>query len=441
MPTTLVIIGLLVAAVILLTILFIRAYKDRMVLRKRWGPAISVDEEVAMLTKQRDKLSGDIEQVRSDYAEKRSIYTRLKKEIAVYNDKLALAELGVYEPHFEFTDLEDFKTKIKEVRESQKAMVRAKTAVICTTPWTVDGSVAKGRTMTNRNIRLTLRAFNNECEAAIANARWNNVNAMEKRILRAADQIDKMNRSNTIFIEQEYISKKLRELYLKHEYKEARKREKDKRLERKRLEREEKKREQEARKAEREEKRYRKLLEKAQKEARESIDAMKAAELKQRVDELERNLQEANEKLKRARSMAELTRAGYVYVVSNIGSFGNEVVKIGMTRRLNPEDRVKELGDASVPFKFDTHALVYTEDAPAMETALHEKFGNRRLNAVNLRKEFFRVDLKEVENALKEIDPEVEFIKEREAQEYMETVALKEQELRVADEEEFPESI
>ena len=145
--------------------------------------------------------------------------------------------------------------------------------------------------------------------------------------------------------------------------------------------------------------------------------------------------------MKRARSMAELTRAGYVYVVSNIGSFGNEVVKIGMTRRLNPEDRVKELGDASVPFKFDTHALVYTEDAPAMETALHEKFGDRRLNAVNLRKEFFRVDLKEVEGALKEIDPEVEFIKEREAQEYMETVALKEQELRVADEEEFPESI
>ena len=207
MPTTLVITGPLVAAVVILMILFIRAYTDRKALRKRWGPAISVDEEVAMLTEERDKLFRDIEKVRSDYAEKRSIYTRLKKEIAVYNDTLALAELGVYEPIFEFTDLEDFKAKIKEVRESQKAMVRAKTAVICTTPWTVDGSVAKGRTMTNRNIRLTLRAFNNECEAAIANARWNNVNAMEKRILRAADQIDKMNRSNTIFIEQEYISK------------------------------------------------------------------------------------------------------------------------------------------------------------------------------------------------------------------------------------------
>ena len=431
----------LVAAVVVLTILSVRAYKDRNALRKKWGPAISVDDEVTELTKERDTLVGEIEQLRSDYTEKRAIYSRLKKEVAVYDEKLSFAELGVYEPHFEFSDSEDYKAKKETAKERQKGMVKAKIAVICNTEWSVDGSKAKGRTMINRNIRLTLRAFNNECEAAIANARWNNVNAMERRIVKAAEQIDKMNRSNKVIIAERYIRLKLKELYLTHEYKEARKREKDERIERNRLEREDKKREQAARRAEREEERYRKLLAKAKKEALESIDARNAEEFERRIEELEQNLQEANEKLQRARSMAEQTRAGYVYIVSNIGSFGDDVVKIGMTRRLNPDDRVRELGDASVPFRFDTHALVYTEDAPATETALHEKFDDRRVNGVNRRKEFFRVDLEEVEATIKELDPRVEFIRRREAQEYMETTALREQQIQVVDEEEFPESI
>ncbi len=393
------------------------------------------------LAKERDTLSWDIEQLRSDYAEKRSIYCKLKREVAVYKDELAIAELGVYEPHFEFSDSEDYKARKEVVRKKLKDMVRAKTAVICNTEWRVDGSKAKGTTMTKRNIRLTLRAFNNECEAAIANARWNNVNAMERRIVKAAEQIDKMNRSTNVFVQKVYIRLKLQELYLTHEYMEARKREKDERIERNRLEREDKKREQEARRVEREEERYRKLLAIAKKEALDSIDAKNAEELERRIEGLERSLQEAKEKLHRARSMAEQTRAGYVYIVSNIGSFGDDVVKIGMMRRLNPDDRVRELGDASVPFRFDTHALVYTEDAPAMEAALHEKFGNRRVNAVNRRKEFFRVDLEEAEAAVKELDPRVVFIRGREAQEYMETVALREQQLQVVNEGEFPETI
>ena len=123
--------------------------------------------------------------------------------------------------------------------------------------------------------------------------------------------------------------------------------------------------------------------------------------------------------MKRAESMAQKTRSGYVYIISNIGSFGEDVYKIGMTRRLEPMDRVKELGDASVPFSFDVHAMIYSEDAPALEKELHNKFNEKRINKVNLRKEFFNVKLSEIEEAVKnKIGTSIKFTKLAEAVEY-----------------------
>jgi hypothetical protein len=101
--------------------------------------------------------------------------------------------------------------------------------------------------------------------------------------------------------------------------------------------------------------------------------------------------------------MAQQTRKGHVYIISNIGSFGKKIYKIGLTRRLDPFDRVKELGDASVPFLFDVHAMIYVEDAPALESALHRKFTTHRVNAVNMRKEFFNIDLLSIKKAVEEI--------------------------------------
>ena len=114
-------------------------------------------------------------------------------------------------------------------------------------------------------------------------------------------------------------------------------------------------------------------------------------------------LAEAEAKEQRAKSMAQQTRKGHVYVISNIGSFGENVYKIGLTRRLEPMDRVKELGDASVPFSFDVHAMIYVEDAPALESALHREFTHKRVNAVNLRKEFFTIDLESIKEAVNKI--------------------------------------
>lgn len=391
-------------------------------LRERLAPVTSIEDDIARLKAEAASYRLKTEEVRSTYAEKRKHLETLERQVAVYDERLSFAELGVYEPHFNYTDSESYKRRITEVRDRQKAMISAGDATQCPNNWTVDGSLAKGNTMVNRQVRLTMRAFNNECEAAIANTRWNNVNAMEKRILAAAKAINAANASMKLLVRVEYIRLKLDELYLTHEYREQLKAERDERAEMARAEREEKKLLAEAEAADKEERKYQVLLDRARNEA--GADASKVAEL-------EAALAAARAASERARSMAEMTKCGYVYIISNIGSFGEDVVKIGLTRRLDPDDRVRELGDASVPFSFDTHAMIYSEDAPALEAALHREFADRRLNMSNMRKEFFRVKLDEVEEAVGRLAPTAAFFKDREAQEWHETVARRRESLAV----------
>ncbi len=389
---------------------------DHEATKTKYSAIISQEAEVAGLQAIAASLTSDIATLRTSYAEKRALFDRLEQQVAIYDERLAFAELGIYEPHFDFSDSEEFKAKIIEVRDRQKAMVSAKQAALCPTEWTVDGSKAKGATMINRQMRLTMRAFNNECEAAIANVRWNNVVAMEKRILSAATAIDKENTSMKLTLNDGFVALKIEELRLTHEYREQLKREKEERAEMARAEKEEKKLLAEAEAAEREEAKYQALLEKARKEADGEGNA-------KRIAELEAALAAAHAASERARAMAEMTRSGYVYIISNVGSFGEDVVKIGLTRRLDPDDRIRELGDASVPFGFDTHAMIYSDAAPALEGALHKEFADRRINMSNFRKEFFRVSLDEVEAAVARLAPTAGFFKDREAQEWHETLA------------------
>ncbi|MEP3264912.1 MAG: DUF4041 domain-containing protein [Hyphomicrobiales bacterium] len=414
--------------------LFLYFFIHYIKIKRRFASVISVEDEAKRIQKGLNKASKELSELRTSYSQKREILSSLETQVAVYEESLAFAELGVYEPHFDYGDSEEYKQSIKKIRELQKRMVSDKTATFYPNGWTVDGSRSKGQAMINRQIRLTLRAFNNECEAGIANARWNNVVAMEKRILNAAKQINSANNSMDLVINEDYVSLKLDELYLTHEYREQLKIEKDERAELTRAAREEKRLIAEAEASEREERKYQTLLEKARKEV--SVDEAKIAEL-------EAALEAAHTNTERARSMAELTKSGYVYVISNIGSFGENVVKIGLTRRLDPNDRIKELGDASVPFAFDTHAMIYSEDAPALEKALHNEFAVKRINAANTRKEFFATNLDEVESAVRNLMPDAQFFKDREAQEWHETLALRKQALSdmAKKSDEFPDAI
>ena len=400
-----------------------RLKEERDQLRERFAPVIDIDLEVDKLTGEMDALKASISETKTSYREKRALLERLINEAAIYDEEIKLAELGFYKPHFDFDTSEDYKTRITLNRDKQKQLVRDKTAIEATQEWHVDGSRAKGRTMTNRLVRLTARAFNNECSTAVANVRWNNVQRMEERVRKAFDAINKLNESNHIVISGRYLNLKIEEIRLTYEYHRKRQDEKEEQAEARRLLREEAKLQKEAEKALSEEQKYQRLLDTAHKEA-EGASAAKLQALEGKISKLSEQLAEAHEKSERAKSMAEQTRSGHIYVISNIGSFGPGVYKIGMTRRLEPAERVKELGDASVPFIFDTHAMIYTQDAPSLEKALHNRFEPNRVNLVNSRKEFFRVNLDDIRDEVHKSFPDAQFIETVEARECNESLAI-----------------
>lgn len=363
----------------------------------------------------------------SDYSKALETYTKLKKEVGLFENKLDLIEFGVYEPIYDFERSEDYRQEQKSIIERQKDMIALEKAAICRVTWTIDGSEAKGKASTKRYIKLTLRAFNGECDSLISKVKWNNVNQIKERIKASFETINKIGESQTVSIQPEYLNLKLKELALEYEYQLKRQKEKEELRAAQELMREEEKArrefEQAQKEAEKEETNYQKALEKARKEI-ELATGDKHDKLQAQIEKLEQELKESHERKERAISMAQQTKRGHVYVISNIGSFGEQVFKIGMTRRLDPIDRIKELGDASVPFQFDIHAMIYSEDAPTLENELHKTFTNKKVNMLNYRKEFFNISIDEIEQKVKEFGVNAEFQKIPEAMEYRETLAI-----------------
>jgi len=384
------------------------------------------------------EIERQITNLRSSYRDKKIIYDELEKAISIYKDDMEFAEMGFYAPHFDFDTSSSFQEAIKSCRDRQKKLLREKGkfgAIYCSTEWTVSGSKSEGRKMTNRGIQMTARAFNGECDAAIANCTFKNAHQMEQRIYKAYDALNKMNEVNQIYINHAFLDMKLDELHLTHEYRLKKQAEREEQRELRAQMAEEKRAQAEIersiREAEEEERRAAKALDKARKEMETKLAQMtseQAAKHKEKILELENSLAEALLKGQKALSMAQQTKRGYVYIISNIGSFGENIFKIGMTRRLDPQDRVDELGSASVPFLFDVHAMIFSEDAPAMEYKLHQRFNDSRTNLINRRKEFFNVSLMEIKDAVSQIaGDEVDFIETATAQHFHETMAIRKQ--------------
>lgn len=350
----------------------------------------------------------------------------LRTEFNALDEEANLQSFGFYKPHYDFASSAAYQSKLTRIRASQKKMIKDKTAAVGDIEWMVNGSAAEGRKQINQTLRLLLRAFNGECDAAIAKVRYNNIKTMETRIGKAQEAINKLADVQKCRITTEYLDLKMQELYLAHEYQEKVQAEKEEQRRIREEMREEavaaKELERAMQEAEKEEERYTAALARARAEAASAAGA-KQEKLQYQIAELERRLSEAHTNTERAKSRAEMTRSGYVYVISNIGSFGDEVYKIGMTRRLDPMDRVRELGDASVPFRFDVHAMIFSEDAPTLEAELHRRFHNKRVNLINHRREFFRVSLKEIADTVKRHHGEIEFVYEREAEEYRKTLS------------------
>jgi hypothetical protein len=372
------------------------------------------------------KVASDAGDLQSQIDEKRSELASLHRSILAVEEVKELQEFGFYRRKYELASSDAYKRKTDAVRDRQKGMIKSKQAATCDTEWTVEGSKAKGRKMVNDKIKLLLRAFNGESDAAIAKVSHSNATSMEGRITRSFEQINRMGEVNQVRISTEYYELKLQELYLTHEYQLQKEEEKEEQRRIKEQMKEEAKVEREIEKAcldaEREESIKRTALEQARAQLIEQ-EGRQTDRLAALVNKLETELQEALDRKAKAIARAQLTKSGHVYVLSNIGSFGEGVYKIGMTRRLEPLERVKELGSASVPFLFDVHAMIYSENAPELEARLHRAFSERRVNFVNMRKEFFRVSLPEIQDVVAQNFGTVTFMVDHDAYEYRQSVA------------------
>ncbi|WP_394967350.1 DUF4041 domain-containing protein [Candidatus Allofournierella merdipullorum] len=352
----------------------------------------------------------------------------LRAQLVQTEEELNLQSFGVYKPRYDLMRADDYRARLMEIRAQQKEMIKAKAAVTGVTNWTVNNNAAQGRKMVSDMQKLLLRAFNSECDDVIEHVRYSNLEASEKRITSSKDAISKLGTIMGISITPAYYRLKIEELYLAFEYQQKKQAEKEEQKEARARMREEaklaKEIEEERKKLEKEQRHYQNALHKIDAQLAGASDADRA-DIEQKRAELVQQLQKIDQAFKDVDYREANQRAGYVYVISNIGAFGENVYKIGMTRRLDPMERVDELGDASVPFDFDVHAMIFSEDAPKLEAALHNAFADRKLNFVNQRREFFRVTLDEIKAVVRaNFDKTVEFEDFPPAEQYRQSLAM-----------------
>ena len=351
----------------------------------------------------------------------------ISKEIHLLNNELEYIDLGFTKPLFDYDTSESFKTELLKTKSEQKKLVSSGKAIDAPKKMWLDGSLTKGKQRLKKDINNTLKTFNSDCDTIISKVKYNNLETIESRIKKSFSTLNKLNLDLEIKIKENYLNLKLKELHLTYGQKLKIQEENEaKRIEREIL---------------REEKRLIKELEEKRlsiiKERTHYTNELNNLshllekdpsnnDVLEKIKEFEIKIQEIENNLKDIDYRENNKRAGYVYIISNIGSFGENVFKIGMTRRLDPLDRVRELGDASVPFQFDVHALIFSEDAPSLENAIHKALENKKVNMKNSRKEFFNVTIEEIEKIVKEnFSKTVEFIYKPEAEQYNQSLLIK----------------
>lgn len=340
----------------------------------------------------------------------------LRRGIAATDDVAMLQEAGIYAYRHPLADAVAYKSTLADLTDGIKTTARKGQAVIGSTNWTVNGSVTQGRRMIADFSKLMLRAYNAEADFAVRSMRPHRLHSLIDRLDKSRETIARLGKTMDIHITDGYHRLRVRELELTADFLAKQDEEKERRRE--------------LREAQREEEKLQKEIERERarlaKERGQYLGALARLRASDSVSDaaalgrLEGKLAEIDGQLAAVDAREANIRAGYVYVISNIGAFGERVVKIGLTRRLEPMDRVNELGDASVPFRFDVHALIFSEDAVGLERRLHKEFEARRVNRVNQRREFFYATPAEVRAALATLDGQhlLEFHEEADAPEW-----------------------
>ncbi|MGA6106985.1 DUF4041 domain-containing protein [Pseudomonas solani] len=406
-------------------------YAQLQVLNRKIG-AMDVLDVQKLIEQEKAKLAAvrqEVQRAGQEVAALAQRSTDLQGQILVWEETLLLESFALYEPKFKLNASLEYKSRLDSTREYQKTMIKAGTAATGNMAWTVNGSQAQGRKLVTDMIKLVIRSFNNEADYCVDNVKFDNVELGEKRILKSFEACNRLGKIMDVEISRKYLGLKIDELHLAYEFQIKKQEEKEEAKRAREELREQQKLEQEIRAAREKIAKERKHFTTALRDLQARLDKAESEEdrlpLLAKLAEVEagRTALESEEKLIDYRE--QNAKAGYVYVISNIGAFGEGIYKIGMTRRLEPMDRVDELGDASVPFWFDVHAMVFSDNAPALEAKLHERFAAGRLNKVNGRKEFFRADIAEIESVIRQsYDAAVEVTHEAPAEQYRESLRM-----------------
>jgi len=358
-------------------------------------------------------IAADTARLEGELAILRGEEARLQGEIVETGEIAILQEVGIYQYRHPLDDAEAYKAELAKVSDQVKAMVKKDGgAVLANQDWLVNNSKVEGRKMVRDISKLLLRAYNNEVDNCVRTLKPYALDASIKRLNKGRETIAKLGRTMTVSISEPYHRVRIHELELTADYLAKAQAEKE-------AQREERERLREEAAAQKEIAREQEKLAKEQAHYAAAIAALREKGDLVALAEAEAKLGEISEAMEGLIARAANTRAGYVYVISNLGSLGPNVVKIGMTRRLEPMDRVRELGDASVPFRYDVHALIFSDDAVSLEGNLHNAFAHARVNLVNTHREFFFVTPLDVKERLKEFQGDLlQFVDVPEAAEW-----------------------
>ncbi len=368
----------------------LRAEMDRLGL-------VEIQELEAHRRRLRDEIAGLRAQAAAEQAELQRRLADLRRQVVVTEEKALLQEAGIYNYQHPLGDSVAYQDVLATLQEQIKTMAKADGgAILAASGWTVNGSAAQGRTMLRDYSKLMLRAYNAEADNLVRTLKPYKLQAAVERLGKVAATIARLGKTMDIRVSEDYHRLRVRELGLTADYQE-------KLAEEKERDREEKARLREERRLQQEIDRERARLDKERQHYANAVAALQAqgdseglAQLQQRLEQIDAAIQDVDYR-------AANVRAGYVYVISNVGAFGEKMIKVGMTRRLEPMDRVRELGDASVPFLFDVHALFFSDDAVGIEAQMHARLADRRVNLVNQRREFFHATPAEARQHLTEL--------------------------------------
>ncbi|MFJ9870268.1 DUF4041 domain-containing protein [Streptomyces sp. NPDC101165] len=370
-------------------------------------------EEAKTAGKEAAQARKEAEKIRNETYKASSRLAELQAQVVTTDETVMLQQVGIYAYRHQLEDAIAYRTRLDSLQADIKNLARTDQAVLAAQDWTVNGSVRAGRKMVRDFSKLMLRAYNAEADYAVRTMKPHRLTSLVDRLYKSRETIAKLGATMNIRISDAYHDARVRELQLTADFLQKKEEERE-------AQREIRAREREEAAAQRELDREREKLQKEQRHYQAALERLRARGDADAVAEMEAKLEEIEQALSSVEARAANIRAGYVYVISNIGAFGERMVKIGMTRRLEPLERVYELSGAAVPFRFDVHALIFSKDAVGLESQLHQEFAEHRVNRVNARKEFFRVTPAQVREALQRHAGQhlVEFAEEPQALEW-----------------------